>query len=29
VTVIGVMPAHFEFPPATDIWMPLALPAPV
>lgn len=27
VTVVGVMPAGFEYPPATDLWMPLALGA--
>ena len=29
VHVIGVMSAAFDFPPAMDIWMPLAAPPPV
>jgi putative ABC transport system permease protein len=29
VSVVGVMPPSFDFPPAMDIWMPLALPPPV
>ena len=29
VTVVGLMPAQFDFPPATELWMPLALPPPV
>ncbi|HKW97390.1 MAG TPA: ABC transporter permease [Bryobacteraceae bacterium] len=29
VIVAGVMPAQFDFPPSTEIWMPLALPAAV
>ena len=29
VSVVGVMPESFDFPPAMDIWMPLALAPPV
>src|SRR5262249_4977016 len=29
VTVTGVMPAQFDFPPTTELWMPLSLPPAV
>jgi predicted permease len=28
-TVVGIMPAGFNYPPAVDFWMPLAITAPI